>query len=135
MTTWLERFETREIQPEDFDHESHIEVAIDLLRTTTFFDAVMRYLEGLRGMAQAAGTPEKVNVTITIAFLSLIAERLETVPDSFRAAQLLARYPELTSTRTLERWYSSARLHSELARSAFLLLELDGPRIDALERD
>lgn len=121
MSSRLAQFEAGELDPAAFDHAFHIEVAVALLRTTEFSDAVRRYLDGLRTMAEAAGAPEKVNVTITIAFLSLVAERLDREPADLSAAEFLEHYPELRSSQVLKRWYAPARLHSELARAVFLL--------------
>ena len=121
--TLLERFEAGEISTAEFDHERHLLVGISLLRKTNFADAVVRYLRGIEVLAAASGAPDRVSVTVTVAYLSIIAELLareparnETTPESF-----LANHSDLRRKDLLLHWYSPHRLHDPLARSLFLL--------------
>ena len=81
-----------------------------------------------QALADRVGVPKKHHATITIAFLSLIAERLSRSRyadvDSFRLAN-----PDLSDKKVLETWYSGDRLRSKLARRSFLLPDKPpGPR-------
>ena len=71
--------------------------------------------------------PRKFNATITLAFMSLIAERMATTQyvdyDDF-----ITSNPDLLSKDVLEQWYSPERLSSILARSIFLMPDNTRPR-------
>jgi hypothetical protein len=73
-------------------------------------------------MAAKAGKPQAFNQTVTIAFLSLIAERLEHGhPADFDSFQ--RDNADLFEKNALARWYRPERLASEAARHTFLLPE------------
>ncbi|GHD99477.1 hypothetical protein U879_08140 [Defluviimonas sp. 20V17] len=113
-------FEAGSVDAAAFHHEQHVRVAFDLLRKYDFIDAAATYAKGLRAIAASAGAPEKFNLTITYAFLSLIAERLAASPDATFEA-FVSQNPELLSKHLLEQWYGRERLRGPLARSVFLL--------------
>ena len=69
------------------------------------------------------GNPQAFHQTITIAFLSLIAERMQQCGSSADFEALVGAYPELLDKRALSRWYPAERLVSEAARRTFLLPE------------
>lgn len=110
----LEAFEADTLDPAVFDHLAHVEVAAAMLAQTDFLDAVARYQRGIARIAVRAGAANKANLTITIAFLSLIAERLAQDPR-------LDAHPELMDRKLLAQWYSGARLAQPHARAAFLM--------------
>lgn len=60
---------------------------------------------------------------MTIAFLAVIAERLEADGQTEFAA-FAAANPDLMTKSVLARWYSAERLASEAARRTFLLPDL-----------
>ena len=71
-------------------------------------------------MAGSVGAPEKFNATITVAFMSVIAERKSQVEsadfDSFISAN-----PDLLDGNALRGWYTKERLNSPAARHQFLM--------------
>ena len=75
MNDLLERFERREIEASSFAHYDHVHVAYEMLAKYEFMDACARYARTIKAMAESVGVPQKFNATITLAFLSLIAER------------------------------------------------------------
>lgn len=103
-----------------FDHQEHARLAFELLRRHDFIDAVHRFAGGLQRMTARLGVPQKFHVTITIAFASLIAERMDAQRDAdwpeFRAAN-----PDLLERGALLRHYDSALLADDRARRLFLL--------------
>ena len=116
-------FERCEIDASSFRHIDHIGVAYDLLGRYDFLDASMIYCRCINRIATEAGAAKKFNTTITLAFLSLIAERLETSrPATFEA--FIKGNRDLLSREVLAKRYSSERLNSDLARNAFLLPDL-----------
>ena len=113
-------FERCEIDASDFGHIDHIGVAWDMLHRYDFLEASLRYSRCIDTIATRAGAGQKFNTTITLAFLSLVAERMKQGPDgSFD--EFIARNEDLLAPGVLDRWYSAERLGSDLARSVFLM--------------
>lgn len=113
-------FEAHEIDNSKFHHADHVRVAFDLLLKYDFIDASAIYAKGIRTLAANAGAPKKFNLTITYAFMSLIAERLAKSPGvSFDI--FVSNNPDLMSKELLMGWYELERLNSDTARSIFLL--------------
>ena len=121
----LADFEAQTLDPAAFKHRDHVAAAFEMLRRYEFLEASAKYAACIRGIAEKAGIPEKFNATITTAFLSLIAERMEAVDyDDFAAFE--EANGDLASMAVLYRWYSKERLTSATARKLFLLPDLTG---------
>ncbi|HEV2650485.1 MAG TPA: hypothetical protein VGU69_04440 [Rhizomicrobium sp.] len=105
---------------EEFHHADHVWMAFEILKRHDFLDAAKAYAAGLKQIAARGGQPSAFHMTITVAFLSLVAERMAQHADypSFAAAN-----PDLFDKRILARWYPSSRLQSEIARATFILPE------------
>lgn len=120
----LAQFLHGELDPALFHHADHVRTAFEILQRHEFIVAAQAYSNGLKVLARKAGRPEAYHETMTLAFLSLIAERMVGGPfEDFEA--FAAANPELMQKAALERWYEPERLHSDLARKSFLL---PGPR-------
>ena len=102
-----------------FTHRDHILTAWEALRQDEFFAAAHRYASAIRRLAEAAGVPGKYSATITFAFLSLIAERMEASPGNAEA--FLADNPDLLSPGVLAPFYSADRPISALGRRVALM--------------
>ena len=116
----LERFERFEVAPGAFDHRGHVEVAFAMLQRYSFAEATARYVGTIRRMADSAGVPEKFHMTITVAFMALIAERVAAEP-GVDFATFCDRHADLLDARILRRFYSDERLRSPAAKKVFLL--------------
>ena len=118
----LGRFLRGEIAAASFPHREHVRMAFEMLRHHDFAETVLHFSRALRSMARQAGKPQAFHQTVTIAFLSLIAERLDGGRwEDFGA---FARdNPDLLDKGALARWYRPERLASERARRTFLLPE------------
>ena len=115
-------FEARNLDPAEFRHRDHVQVAFELLQKYDFIDAAAIYAKGVRSIASRAGASRKFNLTITYAFMSLIAESMIARPyEGFPA--FVAANPDLMSKELLIRWYATDRLQSEAARGIFLMPE------------
>ena len=113
-------FEARAMDNRSFSHREHMMVAWEMLNRHDFTDAVARYGAGIRELAAAAGASDKYNATITVAFLSLVAERIHAEShDSFDA--FAAANPHLMRKEVVTRLYSEERLNSPMARAGFML--------------
>jgi hypothetical protein len=116
----LERFEQGLIDPADFDHEAHVRMAYAMCAHYPFDEALARFARGLRALCARAGSPQKYHMTVTVAFLSLVAERrIATVASGW--SDFIAANAELLDTRHLESWYPRDMLASPLARETFVL--------------
>ncbi len=114
----LATFVRGDCDPANFPHREHVRMGFEMLRRHNFAETVLHFSRALRTMAARGGNPGAYHETITIAFLSLIAERMrdETDYEAFEALN-----PDLLDKRTLERWYRPDRLASDRARRTFVL--------------
>jgi hypothetical protein len=108
------------LNPAEFSHRDHVGVAVAALRRHSFFEAMLIVADGLQGVTQRAGVPEKFNATITMASMSLIAERLEG-DDGAPIAAFIDRHPDLLSIALMRDAYPDGRLTSDLGRRVGLL--------------
>jgi len=116
----LRKFEAYEVDAAAFGHRQHVQVAFEMLHKYSYLDACAKYANAINTIATRAGATDKFNVTITFAFLSLIAERVHSNPGlDFEA--FLAENADLMAKNALDRWYSSEDLRSDFARRHFLL--------------
>ena len=116
----LGRFVRGEIGAGDFHHRDHVRMAFEMLRRHDFAESVWLFSRALRAMAARAGKPQAFNQTVTIAFLSLIAERIERDGAEDFAAFVHA-HPDVLDKGVLARWYRSDQLMSDIARRTFVL--------------
>ena len=117
---FLVQFENLELSAPDFRHRDHLFVAYEMLGKYEFVDACARYARTIRTMAENVGVPEKYNVTITFAFMSLVAER-KALPNHTDFETFLVANSDLLEKDVLKAWYSTDRLTSATARDRFLL--------------
>ena len=116
----LKNFVRGEADPRNFPHEQHIYMAFELLRRHDFSEAAHVYCRAIRKMTLRAGKPQAFHQTITIAFLSLIAERMHAGrPADFQ--DFTVQNPDLLDKSVLLRWYRPERLATDLARLTFVL--------------
>lgn len=111
----LRRFIGGDCDPANFPHREHVRVAFEMLPRHSFPETVLHFSQALRQMAARAGRPEAYHETITIAFLSVIAEPMGDIEafDAFASAN-----PDLLDKRVLARWNGA-----ESARRTFVLPE------------
>ena len=116
----LARFMGGELDPAAFRHREHVGMGYEMLRRYDFA-AAYHFSCGLHAMAARAGRPEALHQTTTIAFLSLIAERLalRDAPADFTAFE--RANPDLMDKSVLAHWYRPERLALAAARRTFLL--------------
>jgi hypothetical protein len=116
----LERFVRGETDPACFPHREHVRMAYEMLRRHDFAETVLHFSCALRLMTANAGKPEAFHQTVTIAFLALVAERMQGSEAPAFTAFARAN-PDLLDKSVLSRWYRPERLASAAARRTFLL--------------
>jgi hypothetical protein len=118
----LARFMRGEFDPKAFPHRDHVRMGFEMLRRHSFVEVAFHYSQALRVMAEKAGKAHAFHQTVTLAFLSLIAERLET--GEFTDFETFERTnTDLIDKSVLGRWYRSERLEVDVARRTFVLPE------------
>ena len=120
----LKAFLGGKIEGRNFRHADHVRAGFELLRHQAFSDALAAYCAALKGMARRAGNPGAYHETITVAFLSLIAERSAAGQYADFEA-FIGDNPDLMDKAILERWYTPARLLSDIARKTFVMPDGD----------
>ncbi len=116
----LDDFTNDRIEPESFGHVQHVETAYALLQHKSFLEAATLYVSGLEKLAATAGAPKKFNMTITLAYLGLIAERISAAPNT-NWTKFIAGNKDLLDKKFLLRWYAPDRLWSDEARKSFIM--------------
>lgn len=117
----LRTFLHGETDAKTFHHRDHVEMAFEILsHHPNFVTAASAFSSSLRKIASRAGNASAYHETITLAFLSLIAERM--AGSSTRCFDAFAtRNADLLDKEALSRWYSAERLGSPVARTTFVL--------------
>jgi hypothetical protein len=117
-----DRFLRGEIDNTTFRHADHVLVGFELLKIHDFSTASHKFSSALKTIAARAGKPGAYHETITLAFLSLIAER-STLRHYENFEDFVQANPDLMDKAILQRWYAPERLHSDVARQIFVLPE------------
>ena len=118
----IRAFESTELPAGQFTHAAHVRAGWWYLRHAPLPEALDRFITALRRYATSLGAVEKYHETITVAFMLLIAERLDGAahlpwPEfAERNPDLLARTPSVLAT-----YYSDAVLSSERAKRSFVM--------------
>jgi hypothetical protein len=126
----LVRFIRGEVDPRVFPHREHVRMGFEMLRRHDFTATALHYSDALRKMTAKIGKPEVFHQTTTIAFLALIAERMQR-DGAVEFEEFAAANRDLMAKTVLAGWYSPERLASEAARKTFLLPDQVGLRSDA----
>lgn len=121
-TAELERFVRGEVDAGNFPHREHVRMAFEMLRRHDFAEVAWLYSRAIRLMTAKIGKPQAFHQTTTIAFLSLVAERMERSGAADFAGFVYA-HPEVLDKGTLSRWYRAEQLATETARRTFVLPE------------
>lgn len=119
----LERFVRGEADAANFPHREHVRMAFEVLRRCDFAEAAWLYSRALRRMAAKVGKPKAFHQTTTIAFLAMIAERMER-SGALEFTEFVRAHPEMLDRTALSRWYRAEQLASDIARRTFVLPEL-----------
>src|SRR5277367_127971 len=105
----LDRFMRGEMDVSAFPHREHVRMGFEMLRRYDFPEAVFHYSRILQTMLTRIGKPQAFHRTVTIAYLSVIAERL--ISRDYADFESFARTnAELLDKSVLTRWYTSERL-------------------------
>jgi hypothetical protein len=115
-------FESTELAAPQFSHAEHVRAGWWYLTHYPVLEALVRFSAALRRFATAKGVPEKYHETVTVGYMLIIAERIDSAR-SLSWADFAARNPDLLtpSPSLLSRYYTEETLASEHARRAFVM--------------
>jgi len=103
-----------------FDHRAHLQLAWEAIAAGGLPAALAQVPAYLRGVARAAGHPERYHETVTLGFLLLIADRCAAPPGSESFDAFAERNAELLDPGILERFWRADTLRSDRARRQFV---------------
>jgi hypothetical protein len=106
-----------------FDHAAHVRAAYLYLKRRGFIDGMAAFRASLRRFAERHGAAGKYHETITVAFLSVIHERVHDGEADHGWPGFAASNRDLFERGFLDRYYRPETLASPRAREVFLLEE------------
>ncbi len=119
---FVRALEARTLPAAQFKHAAHVRAAWWYLHRYPIGEAIDRFRATLRAYADSLGASAKYHETITVAWLLLIAERLDADARALTWREFADRYPELFGTPPLvTRYYTDATLTSSRARTSFVM--------------
>lgn len=118
---FIRALEACTLEERDFNHAGHVRAAYLYLQSGDFAESLMRMRQAIRNYAGSLGKPGRYHETITVAYLALIQELLCERGNGGGWSGFARSAPELFEPDLLLRYYSRARLDSELARRIFVL--------------
>lgn len=120
---FLDALEDTTLPERSFQHRDHLRAGYLYLRRDGFFAGMGAMATALRRYAAAHGKPDRYHETLTVAYLTLINERLRLGGDAGGFDAFIARNPDLAAPDLLERFYRHETLSSQRARQVFVLEE------------
>ena len=124
----LSDFLRGDIDAATFRHADHVRIAFEIMGRHTFPDAAQAFCAALKTIAARAGNAPAYHETITLAFLSLVSERMNARSYTDFAA-FSKDNRDLMDKSVLTRWYDPKRLMSPLARATFVLPQARGENL------
>ena len=118
----IETLEGASVDPETFNHESHVYAAWLYLEKWQLSEATPRFCAAIRNLTRKLGAETKYHETITCFFMQLINQRIASMRQTTWAA-FRDKNSDLVehAGTTLSRYYSKELLASEVARQQYLL--------------
>ncbi len=117
---FIDALESGELLPEQFNHAAHIRAACIYLRHQPFLDAAVSMRNALQAFAARIGKDGLYHETLTVALMSIVADRLERFEGNDWQAFLMAN-PDLSERTLLNSYYRPETLGSDRARQRLVL--------------
>lgn len=125
-TTLLARFEAAAIPRPEWTHRAHLRMAFLYLRAHPFGEALARIRTGIQKLNAANGVHDGYHETVTVAFTTIIAERLSRADAASLATSdaFVEAHTDLFTKDLLLRHYSRERINSNVARLMFVVPDI-----------
>lgn len=119
---FVEEFETLSLDPNYFNHRGHLRLAWCYLTWLPLGEAAQRSADSIRRFATHQGQPEKFHVTMTLAFMHIVKDRMRGAQAGEDFNGFCARNPDLLNDARalIGRYYSPGKLDDPAARMAFI---------------
>lgn len=119
---FVEAFETLSLDPKQFDHRGHLRLAWCYLTWLPLGEAARRCVDGIRRFATQHGQPEKFHLTMTLAFMHIVNDRMRGAATGENFEGFCIRNPDLIrdARALIGRYYSAKKLEDPAARMAFM---------------
>jgi len=114
---FVRMFEACELSNDSFHHRDHIRLAWIYLQRYPELEARGQIAGVIRRFAAHHGKTDKYHETITVAWLRLVRSAMARVPLDASFDELTIAAPALLDKRTIEKFYSTAVLATEAART------------------
>jgi hypothetical protein len=114
---FVRKFEACQLSNDNFHHRDHIRLAFIYLQRYSELEARGCIAGAIRKFAAHHGQSGKYHETLTVAWLRLVGSAMSRVPRDASFDELTIAAPDLLDKRTIEKFYSSAALSSEDART------------------
>lgn len=121
---FLREFESCRLPGESFHHVDHVRVSWIYLRRFDEPAAQERMAQSIERFATHHGSPRKFHVTMTLAWMRLVAGAWRATPAIARFEEFAAAHPRLLDPQALAQHYSAELLGSASARSAWVAPDL-----------
>ena len=119
--TLIERFEHEKLKAGDLTHTEHVRLAWTYLGVLAVPETMIKMRDGLRQFTRGLGVPEKYHETVTFAYVTLIAQRMDKSSGEWE--DFVADNPDLFEhwQALMNRYYLEDTLASAKARRRFVL--------------
>jgi hypothetical protein len=124
---FLTALEDGSLPPHAFGHRAHLRAGYLYLSRCDFPGACVAMKRAITGFAERLGKSSLYHETLTVAYMSLLAERRADEPADLDFDRFIARYPELEDAAYFHRYYPPGTLNNAESRLTFVLPR---PRID-----
>lgn len=119
---FIRKLEAFEIEPDDFDHRSHIRMAYTYLCDDDTEATCLRVRQALCGLLSHNGIEPSVKYheTMTKAWALTVRHFMDGTPSTTSADEFINANPELLDSGILKAHYSKELLFSDVARDRFV---------------
>jgi hypothetical protein len=119
---FVEAFETLSLDPDHFNHRGHLRLAWCYLTWLPLAEAAQRCADSIRRFATHHGQAEKFHVTMTLAFMHIVKDRMRGAEAGEDFDGFCVRNPDLLrdARALLGRYYSKQKLDDPATRMAFI---------------
>jgi hypothetical protein len=117
---FLREFESCRLPGENFHHADHLRVSWIYLRRFDEPAAQERMAQAIQRFSTHQGSPGKFHVTMTQAWMRLVAAAWRATPAITRFEEFAAAHPRLLDPQALAKHYSADLLGSASARIAWV---------------
>lgn len=114
-------FESTELPADQFTHTAHVRVAWWYLVHTSLPEALLRFSRALQRFADAKGATGKYHETVTVAYMLILAERLEAARGLSWSEFAAANTDLFDTPSVLNKYYRAETLASDRARRSFVM--------------